>query len=77
MIVSTPTRSFELAAPAQTAPSARGRALREWAIDALCFVLSVGAAGVLSLALMAAAELPSVTASPVSAPAQATPGAHG
>src|SRR6185312_10910252 len=36
MIVSTPTRSFELAAPAQTAPSARGRALREWAIDALC-----------------------------------------
>jgi hypothetical protein len=76
MIVSSQTQSLGLPARVLRSRSVRTFAVREWAIDAACFVMSVAAAGVLSIALLAAAELPSVASGPAKAAVQVAPGGH-
>ena len=77
MIISSQTGSLGLPARVRRSEPAGTTAFREWAIDAACFLLSVAAARVLSVALLAAAELPALTHGPTSAPTQIAPGGHG
>jgi len=77
MIVSSQTGSLGLPARVRSSRPIGASTVREWAIDAACFLLSLAAAGILSLALLAAAELPSLTPAPINAPAQIVPGGHG
>ncbi len=76
MIISSQTGSLGLPARLRRSEPIRATAVREWAIDAACFLLSVAAAGVLSLALLAAAELPALAHAAVNTPAQMAPGSH-
>ena len=77
MTVSSHTQTLGLPARVRSSRSVRSGALRERAIDAACFLMSVAAAGVLSLILLAAAELPSVAPAPMQASVQIAPGGHG
>lgn len=77
MIISSQTGSLGLPTPVRSSEPVRAAsAAQEWVIEAACFLLSVAAAGVLSMALLAAAELPALTHAPVNTPAQSVPGGH-
>ena len=77
MIISSQTGSLGLPTRVRRAEPIAASAAREWVIEAICFLLSVAAAGVLSLTLLAAAELPALTHAPVNTPAQIVPDGHG
>ncbi len=77
MFISSQSGSLGLPARVRRSRPIGASAFRERAIDAVCFLLSIAAAGVLSVALLAAAELPTLTHAPINAPAQTVPDGHG
>jgi hypothetical protein len=74
-ILSHGTPGLGLRPPA--AASLKPARIRERAIDAACFLLSLAGAGVLALVLMAATELPSFGPSALRVNAAGPPASHG
>ena len=66
-----------LALHGRRASSLKPGRVRERAIDAACFVLSLAAAGALAMVLLTAAELPSLAPPPPGAIAASPPVDHG
>ena len=73
--VSDGPRGLDLHRP-HAGPFKPGR-IREAAIDAACLVLSLAGAGALAMALLVAAELPSLGASPLRLDSPSPPASHG